>query len=197
MKSKVFLHNIRMINLFVLKPIDHYPHNDSSSWKLSLFTTAFLYHIVIGGLLGAAILYVIDRFFFPIENNIEVSVVNLFAIVLIAPFMEELLFRWPLRYRGNYLIATIEATFNINLYHYWKRHFHLIVYSFACLFAVLHLTNYQNQGTSLYLMGTFMILPQLIGGLTLSFTRLRLGFWWAVAQHSLYNLVFTLLIIAV
>lgn len=193
MKSTTFLHNIRAINQFILKPTDHYLGDISHTKKLSLFGTAFGYHIVIGGFFGLAILYLIDHFLFRIENNIEISNANLFAIVLLAPLVEEIIFRLPLRYRDNYLITSIETIFKIDLHPCWKRHFPFIVYFFVCLFAILHMMNYQNPGISLYLMSIFITLPQLIGGLTLSFTRLRLGFWWAVAQHSLYNLVFMLL----
>lgn len=195
MKVITFLHNIRAINQFVLKPTDSCLSDISLTKKLSVFSTAFLYNIVMGGFLGITILYLIDRFLFRIENNMEASAANLFAIVLLAPLMEEIIFRLPLRYRDNYLIAPIEAIFNINLHLYWRRYFHFIVYFFVCLFALLHMVNYQNPGIPFYLMGVFITLPQLIGGLTLSFTRLRLGFWWAVAQHALYNLIFMLLAI--
>ena len=60
----------------------------------------------------------------------------------------------------------------------------------------MHLTNFGNTNTLYYILAPLIILPQFIGGITLGYTRLKLGFFWGVLQHGLYNFIlFTMLLL--
>jgi len=60
----------------------------------------------------------------------------------------------------------------------------------ALLFALAHLGNYAQQPPVWAML--ILVLPQLIGGLTFGYLRIRLGFWYGVLAHMLTNLLFTL-----
>jgi len=185
--------NIREINRFILKPTEDCLGQTSLEDKLTLFATALLYHICIGGFLGLGIIYLIDRFLFNIQHAVELSAHTALVAIILAPIAEEALFRLPLTYHHNYLVRPIKVLLKVDLQPYWRRYFPTIVYVFVSLFALLHVSNYQNSSILFYVFSVFVVLPQLVGGLTLSFTRIRLGFWWGVLQHALYNLIFVLL----
>ncbi len=93
----------------------------------------------------------------------------LFAAVLLAPPVEELIFRGflgPLRR---------------------KSYFRWLYYVSSLVFGFVHLVNYEN-GSSL--LPFFLILtgPQIFIGLLLGYIRIVYGFKYAVLLHAVYNL---------
>ena len=62
------------------------------------------------------------------------------------------------------------------------------VYTLAILFGLFHLMNYSNDEILFFCLGPIIVGSQLIGGLILSYTRIKLGFIWSVIQHGLFNL---------
>lgn len=73
----------------------------------------------------------------------------------------------------------------------FENKFQWIFYSSALLFGFLHITNYQFSWT-VVLLTPILVLPQLSGGVLLSFIRVKYGFWRCVIGHAFYN--FSLLI---
>lgn len=65
--------------------------------------------------------------------------------------------------------------------------FHWLVWGSSLLFGLIHLGNYEPLTHPL---GVLVVLPQIIGGLLLAYTRTRLGLGAAMAQHAAYNAVF-------
>ena len=116
-----------------------------------------------------------------------------FSIILIAtilvPLIEELIFRLPLNYKRNILFHFFDYISNKKAKIFWFKHFNIFFYLFAFSFALVHLTNYNNTSILFYLLAPLIVLPQFIGGVTLGYLRLRLGFFWGVLQHGLYNLI--------
>ncbi len=78
--------------------------------------------------------------------------------------------------------------------HVWDGHFGWVFYGSAAVFGLIHLFNYDlgvADGADLTL-APLLIAPQLAGGLVLAYTRVRLGFWYAVANHAVYNALLTI-----
>ncbi len=93
--------------------------------------------------------------------------VLLLAAVL-ARLIEETIFRAPLILFKN------------------PRALKIAFYSLAILFGYVHLFNYQVD-TRILLFSPILVAPQMILGLIFGFVRIRLGFFWAVAMHAVYN----------
>lgn len=90
--------------------------------------------------------------------------------VILAPVLEELLFRGPL-----YLFRN-------------SRYFDAIFYLFALAFGFYHITNFEISPMIIYL-SPLLVAPQIIIGLLLGYVRVRLGLPWSILMHALYNLV--------
>lgn len=73
---------------------------------------------------------------------------------------------------------------------FFRRHVAVYYYISALVFGFVHLTNYSSLSAWWY--APILILPQLIAGFVFGYTRIRLGFWYAVLAHTLANLLFTL-----
>lgn len=87
---------------------------------------------------------------------------------LVAPLLEELLFRGPLWFFRN------------------SRHFGTAFYIAAVAFALVHLSNFPNLSEIWYL-SPLLISPQLSLGAFLGFIRVRFGLLWAMLFHAVYN----------
>lgn len=147
-------------------------------------------------------------FSLPIVLLMEVIHYNLFKIdeieideglgfifimfVIVGPFFEELIFRMPLKYKRNYLVKMINEFTNDWIYNRWPHIFKYFLYIMIVLFGLIHLTNYNNNEPIFYLLSPVIVGSQLLGGIMLSYCRIKLGFWWAVLQHGLFNLFVTL-----
>ena len=92
------------------------------------------------------------------------------AVVVLAPIVEELIFRGPM-----YLFRR-------------SRYFGIVFYLLTLAFAFYHITNFEITPMVLYL-SPLLVAPQLFIGLLLGFIRVRLGLEWAILLHALYNLL--------
>ena len=119
---------------------------------------------------------------------------TLFLIVLVIPFIEEVIFRFPLKYQRNYLARLLNYLSKGRLKKRWSSIFKYLLYLLAFLFGLIHLTNYDNTETIFYILSPIIIGSQLIGGFILSYVRIKLGFLWSVFQHGAFN--FTLIILS-
>ena len=91
-------------------------------------------------------------------------------VVIIAPALEELIFRAPL------------ALFKKVAY------FPLIFYLSVLLFGAVHLFNFEYEA-GFYGFAILLILPQLSAGIFLGFIRIKLGLGWAILLHALHNFI--------
>ncbi len=128
-------------------------------------------------------------------NDIFFDKSFIFILVLagiIVPIIEEFIFRFPLKYQRNYVFRAIDYLFKNKGKMFWNKYFKFIFYSFAMVFALVHITNYNNNSIIFFLLIPIIILSQFIGGLTLGYTRIKLGLIWSILQHSLFNsIIFT------
>jgi membrane protease YdiL (CAAX protease family) len=167
----------------------------------------FLFYILVLDfilvIIASTITSFIDSFLFELESDpIEELFSNkgAFSILIIAavviPFIEELLFRFFLKYERNLLFHFFDFLTKNKAKTFWDTYFRTFFYLSAILFALMHLTNFGNTNTLYYILAPLIILPQFIGGITLGYTRLKLGFFWGVLQHGLYNFIlFTMLLL--
>ncbi|WP_161973352.1 type II CAAX prenyl endopeptidase Rce1 family protein [Noviherbaspirillum sp. ST9] len=139
-----------------------------------------------------------------------------FFPVLLAPVFEETIFRLPLRkVRGSiYLIfiSVIVAIFSFVMWQIaipvsvvffiamkytlkqrttlvfrkWKENYGILFYYVTLIFGLVHLSNFSNWHSVAYI-GFLYVLSQIFGGLVLGYTRIKLGFWYAVSLHALFN----------
>lgn len=91
-----------------------------------------------------------------------------FLLVVVAPVLEELIFRAPLLFfRGS-------------------RYFKLLFYGAAVSFGAVHLSNFPNI-SEIWFLAPLLISPQVVLGLFLGYIRVRFGLAWAMAFHGVYN----------
>ncbi len=97
----------------------------------------------------------------------------LFTVVL-APLLEELIFRAPLVVFKD------------------KKQFKIAFYLFAIIFGFIHLTNFKIT-TNILLLAPLLVAPQIILGSYLGFIRIKFGLIWSILLHATYNCFFILL----
>lgn len=110
-------------------------------------------------------------------------------MVLILPLIEELVFRFPLKYERNYLFQLLDKPLNGKIKDQKKRWFPYFLYGMILVFGLVHMFNYYNDNGLFFLLAPIIVGSQLIGGIILSFTRIKLGFFWACLQHVIFNSV--------
>jgi len=69
---------------------------------------------------------------------------------------------------------------------FWEKEFSKIFYVFLFLFVLRHLDQYDFSLTTLPIL-LIILFPQFVTGVFLSFTRIRLGFAYAVFLHGVWN----------
>lgn len=91
------------------------------------------------------------------------------AAVILAPLLEELIFRGPLIFFRK------------------SRFFSPIFYGATLIFGFYHITNFELSREVL-LFSPLLVAPQLCVGVFLGYIRVRFGLLWAMLLHALYNL---------
>ncbi len=189
---------IQDINQFLIRPND--TKLDIGFYqKTRIFLSAFLYKILVASVF-IALLFIIDEYFYELDNSMSSKKLTFFnafiSMVIAAPLLEEFLFRFPLKYKRNYIFIGIEKVFRINLYPFWQKYFRIIFYLFAGGFGYLHLTNYIDLDIILILLSPLIIGTQIWGGLIYGYLRLKLGFLWSVFGHALNNFIVIILLLS-
>ena len=180
---------------FLIKPQEKFEKRLTTNHKWKLFFTVFIidfgFAVVAGGFLSF-----IDEFILELESEKMDDIINnstvfyiFFLLVIIVPFIEELIFRLYLNYKRNFLFLGFDKIFNNKLREFWSKHFKLCFYFSALLFGLIHATNYSNTSVLFYILIPFIILPQFLGGLAIGYIRLRLGFFWGVLEHAFHNFI--------
>jgi len=146
---------------------------------------------------------------------LEIFKNDLLKVVIIAPFLEEFLFRAILKPNKLYLSFFLFATslFSFNLFSFntyvviflsffisisfffskiemnykkYNNNYKKLVYGSSILFGLVHLTNYD---VTLHLLLFYLILtlPKIYLGFSLAFIRVKFGLIYAILFHSLHN----------
>lgn len=143
--------------------------------------------IVITFVLSFPLMYLIDEVS-PIKlDRIDYADTFLYLLLLyvfIVPFIEELIFRYFLRFTKTKSILFTRKE--------WNNIFPYLVYIPAICFGLLHISNYANNSTLFYVLSPLLVLSQLTGGLIISFIRVRLNFLSGVIYHWSWNFLFAI-----
>jgi len=92
-----------------------------------------------------------------------------FLVVILAPLLEELIFRAP-----------------ITLFCSYSKAFKYIFYAFALAFGYIHLFNFELT-TNVVLLSPILVAPQIILGFLLGYLRIKLGLIYSILLHALFN----------
>ena len=135
-------------------------------WLLSFFGLAFYTQIILRDF-GLSFKYKI----FGFSNSLVSTLINSLIVSFIV-----------------FLIWKAYPKIQQQLEPFFKKHFAWFFYISGLSFGLIHIQNYTGLN-NLWWMAPFLILPQMLVGLVISYIRLRMGFKWGVFGHSFYNTI--------
>jgi len=120
-----------------------------------------------------------------------------FFAVIIAPFLEEIMFRLVLKFRSNFLILwplqlliLLQVSNKINLLktirNFWNKFYAWIFYLITIAFGLIHILNFKPS-INIYLLAPVLVAPQILIGISLGYLRIRFGLIWSILFHAFYN----------
>ena len=120
-----------------------------------------------------------------------------FFAVIIAPFLEEVMFRLILKLRSNFLILwplqlliLLQVNNKINLLktirNFWNKFYGWIFYLISIAFGLIHILNFEPS-LNIYLLAPILVAPQIVIGINLGYLRIRFGLIWSILFHAFYN----------
>ncbi|MBS9523760.1 CPBP family intramembrane metalloprotease [Litoribacter alkaliphilus] len=155
-----------------------------------------------------------DRFDQLIKDS---PLLILLLVGVLAPFGEELVFRFPLNIKLKSFLVALAFSILVMFSEFWPLMLAYIlillsifivkkigkpvplkwlVYFSSAIFALIHLGNYQELDFLAYwYLMPFLVLSQFFGGLILCFLRLSHGLWLAIYFHAFWNTVLMSLVI--
>lgn len=159
--------------LFLKKPAQKPDEASPSISSSTRFWLAFLADFSITIFISSPLIYLVDKFLLRLRIEESVFTVdNLFVLIImliiIAPVLEELFFRYPLRFIK-------------------PRYLKLAVYISSITFGLIHSTNYENTQPLFYILLPVILSSQSLGGFILAYLRLREGLLWSMFAHALHN----------
>ena len=161
---------------FPLKPkyqAYQYPPTLKRKVFFQLLLTNLIIAVVIGMLIGfLQELLEVDTGEHEVAKMLEEysPLMALFLAVVLAPLLEESIFRAPL------------GLFKTSSFFPWALYVSIIG------FGLIHIFNFEAYENALW-MAPLLILPQLVTGLFLGFVRVRMGFMYGVLFHALFNAI--------
>ena len=132
-------------------------------------------------------------------NQYPISIIILLLVVII-PFIEELIFRLYLRFKYNYVAQSIlllssvtgaqnKSKLEIFLKNFWSKNFKAIFYLSAILFGYVHIFNFEYS-TTILLLSPILVAPQFIIGLFLGYLRMKYNLILGYYMHAIHNAIF-------
>jgi hypothetical protein len=111
-----------------------------------------------------------------IFRNIEETLQSFFLLRIILPL-----------FIGGLMYILIKFTpLNSLLSKMYKRFFAVIFYISAIVFGLIHISNYTERGTVLFML-PLLVLPQIIVGFVLGYVRIKYGFRYSYLLHAIFN----------
>lgn len=181
---------------FFRRPFDQYDEEATLNFKIKRLFAVLLADVIailpILGLIGI----ITSQGWVDLEDHAVAEMfrqIGVIGIILIAvvftPLFEELIFRGPLIFQRNPLMASPNEEKQASRRAWWDRRYSFIFYGCALAFALVHLMNYEIS-LSVLLFSPILLGAQFILGSLAGFLRVRYGFWWAYFLHALHNLIF-------
>lgn len=172
----IFLHDLLLFLKQPSQELEAAKHQLSSGTR---FWLVFLTELLVAFIITTPLVLLIDNYVVRLRlTDVALGSHNLFVLIILvvifAPVLEELLFRYPLKFfKPRYLKAA--------------------VYTSSIIFGFIHATNYENNQTLFYLLLPLIISSQSAGGFMLAYLRMREGFLWSLFSHGLFNATVLLL----
>lgn len=189
--SLLFIGLLNSLNLIVLKTFFTLPIDESLAIPEQFKRHLWIYFlmVVIYSPLMEEVIFRLSLNFTPV--NISLSISTLTALIIhkvsngIIPIITFLVL--------FFLITQVASIYQSNFISFWEKYFKYIFYFFPLTFGLVHISNYKFLEFSQWIMAPILILPQLILGFILSYTRLyfKKGFLICICIHSLMNLITT------
>ncbi|WP_350288647.1 CPBP family intramembrane glutamic endopeptidase [uncultured Croceitalea sp.] len=161
---------------FVKNPV--YAHEDyTASEKRSVFFKLVVIAICFSVGLGILMQGIITLVDFDFDNHAVLEmfdsyspVMLFFLAVIMAPVLEELIFRAPLGLFKN------------------SKFFKYAFYMSVLLFGLIHIGNFQDIDGYYWLI-PILVAPQISAGVFLGFIRTKLGLVWSILLHAMHNFI--------
>lgn len=168
--------DVRIKNYTLIKNIKYILYTFLADLSLTLIFFPFLYLLSKNNL--------IPEDFERINYTDNTLLKSLMVIAVFVPLLEEIIFRFPIRYNKLYRYFISAKV--------WDFLFKILVYIIPLLFGFVHLSNFGDLTLPLILMSPVLIGSQIIGGYLYTFLRVKFNFASAVVTHMLWNLVLSL-----
>lgn len=168
--------DLRIKNYTLIKNIKYILYTFLADLSLTLIFFPFLYLLSKNNL--------IPEDFERINYTDNTLLKSLMVIAVFVPLLEEIIFRFPIRYNKLYRYFISAKV--------WDFLFKILVYIIPLLFGFVHLSNFGDLTLPLILMSPVLIGSQIIGGYLYTFLRVKFNFVSAVVTHMLWNLVLSL-----
>lgn len=158
---------------YIDNPISEKDQNSKLKYKTQkIFTLFFLIFTINTSILAAVLPLKFQRMttsiFFDFEKVIaEANILVIFSIIFLEPLVKELIFR-------GFLTKI-------------KKHFKLLFYLSAFLFALTQMANIDYVSSNIFLSFTLLLFGQTLFGLILGFTRIRFGILWSYILYISSN----------
>ncbi len=174
---------------FVKRPTEFFFEKLSFKEKLKILLILLFWQYIFVLFIIYPFLFLVDEYLVPLQTELrtERTISFFLSLVFIAPFLEETLFRLPLRYKRNYIFQFFDFISGNRMQKVWVKYYGYFFYVFAIAFGLFHILNFKNNEFLFYCIAPFLVVSQLVGGLFLGYIRLRIGFFWGVLFHSLFN----------
>jgi len=203
------LDTIQRFFQFLKKPDQGSYKSMGTLFKTQTLLSLMLLNVVFTGLWASGYLF-FNQDLLKNSNN-QLFFFNIFGvlamIVLIGPFLEELIFRLPMKYNHNYLLRFIvymmglkrtkenKELLEFNMKKAWRKYFWVFFYVMSSIFAFTHIFNYPDF-RHLLLWSPILTLTQFFCGMIMGYIRIRFGFIWGWYYHALHNMLVIFLLMA-
>ncbi|MGY8915428.1 MAG: CPBP family intramembrane glutamic endopeptidase [Flavobacteriales bacterium] len=162
---------------YIKNPVYREYHNSPSVYKKTISLSLLKWNLIIGLAIvvfnyGLSEVFGFDMGEYSSEKLFSQNStwIIFLTVSIMAPIIEEALFRGPLVYFRN------------------SPFFKYVFYTSVLLFAIVHIFNFEGD-TKLYYFTPFLIAPQLITGVFLGYIRVKLGLKWSILLHATFNTV--------
>ena len=175
---------------FIKNPNDQRIENWTFKKNVKYILVILCFELVFNALFFIPLIYLLNKvepilYETRIDYNSNTFLQTLIITAFLVPIAEEMIFRYLLRY--NKLFSKIV---DINK---WNFLFKILVYISIILFGFLHSSNFENSSTFFYCILPILVSTQLIGGIFLTFLRVRFNILTSIVSHVLWNGIFTII----
>ena len=175
---------------FIKNPNDQRIENWTFKKNVKYILVILCFELVFNALFFIPLIYLLNKvepilYETRIDYNSNTFLQTLIITAFLVPIAEEMIFRYLLRY--NKLFSKIVDR------NKWNFLFKILVYISIILFGFLHSSNFENSSTFFYCILPILVSTQLIGGIFLTFLRVRFNILTSIISHVVWNGILTII----